>query len=292
MLAERFLFSLQVEASKASYFDLVAQPSESIRSKKSGEFVRVAKPPRSLKVSDDWEVKLGDVLSWSEGRPTETFLYVRHRSDRRLTSRCFSVTEEKTLLKNPDTSGSGYLTIPLSITGHFPDALNYFSVVLDQVGRNYVSSIELGPGDAFFASNFSKTALPAAIVNRKGVNYSFDPNDEVLHVSFVSDRDRSKEFPLKTTKTEEILRWIESENETQAKFTVSYDFQGKDLCSKAPRGIIKGLPGGWQCEQEGSLMFGTDQIQGAWKCQGPEKSKANARKAIDKFYHGFNVEIK
>ena len=202
------------------------------------------------------------------------------------------MTEEKTLLKNPDTSGSGYLTIPLSITRHFPDALSHFAVVLDKVGRDYVSSIELSPTDSFFASNFSKTALPTAIVNRAGINYSFDPNEEVLHVSFASDRQRSKEFPLQTTTTDEILQWIDSEHETQAKLVVSYDFQGKDLCSKVPRGIIKGLPAGWQCEQEGSSMFGSDHIQGAWKCQGPEKSKANARKAIEKFSQGFNVGIK
>ena len=77
MVRTKFLFSMpQVEESKANYFDLVAQPNESIRSKKNGEFLRVAKPPRNLKIGDDWEVKLGDVLSWSEGRPTETFLYV------------------------------------------------------------------------------------------------------------------------------------------------------------------------------------------------------------------------
>lgn len=202
------------------------------------------------------------------------------------------MTEEKTLLKNPDTSGSGYLTIPLSITEHFPDTLNYFSVVLDKVGRNYVTSIELSPTDSFFTSNFSKKPLPTTIINRKDLKFSFDPNEEILYVSFASDPQRSKDFPLKTTATDEILRWIDAENETKGKLIVSYNFQGKDLCSKVPRGIIKGLPSGWSCEQEGSLMFGTDHIQGAWKCQGPEKSETNARKAIDKFYRGFQVEIK
>lgn len=196
------------------------------------------------------------------------------------------------MLKNPDTSGSGYLTVPLSVTSHFPDALKYFSSVLDQVGRDYVSSIELSPTDAFFAANFSKNPLPKSITNRKDVQYSFDPNDELLHVTLTSDGQRSEAFSLQTAKTEDILQWIESAKEAKAQYTVSYNFQGTGLCSKVPRGPIKGLPSGWQCEQEGSLMFGTDHIQGAWKCQGPEKSKDNARKAIEKFYQGFDVEIK
>ena len=203
----------------------------------------------------------------------------------------FSVTNDQTLLKNPDTSGSGYLTIPLSISEHFPDALNYFSNVLDKIGRNYVTSIELSPTDSFFTSNFSKKSFPTSILNRKDIHYSFDPNEEVLHVSFASNPERSKEFPLKTTKTDEILQWIDEENEIQTKFIVSFHFQGKDLCKKAPRGIVKGLPSGWTCEQEGSMTIGSDQIQGSWKCHGPEKSKVNARKAIDKFYRGFQVEI-
>jgi hypothetical protein len=203
-----------------------------------------------------------------------------------------SVTPEQTLLKNPDTSGSGYLTIPLSITSQFTDAVNDYSAVLDAIGRNYVSSIELAPTDAFFASHFSKEPLPASIIKRNDLSYSFDPNDEILYVTLSSNSSQSQHFPLDTTKMDDIVEWISSGNETKAKFTVKFNFEGKETCSKAPRGIVAGLPTGWQCEQQGSLMFSDNKIQGEWKCEGPVKTKENARKAIEKHYKGLNVEIK
>jgi len=52
----------------------VAQPNGAIKSKSTDKFIHLSKPPRTLKVPADWDVKPGDVLSWSEGRPTETFL--------------------------------------------------------------------------------------------------------------------------------------------------------------------------------------------------------------------------
>ncbi|CAF0866203.1 unnamed protein product [Rotaria sp. Silwood1] len=260
---------------KAVYFDLVAQPNGSIKSKSTGKFIQLSKPPRNLKVSDDWDVKSGDVLSWSEGRPTETFF----------------VTSEGTLLKNPDTSGSGYLTIPLSITSQFADAVDYFSSVLDSIGRNYVSSIELAPTDSFFKKQFSK-ALPPSIKNRTDLSYSLDPNDEVLYVTLSSKPNQSQNFQLATTKIEDIIQWISTSNETKVKFNVKFDFEGKETCSKVPHGIITGLPVGWKCEQQGSLLYGENIIQGEWRCEGPEKTKEKARKAIEKHYKGLDIEIK
>jgi hypothetical protein len=202
-----------------------------------------------------------------------------------------SVTPEGTLLKNPDTSGSGYLTIPLSITSQFSNALDHFSAVLDGVGSSYVTTIELSPTDSFFAAHFSKP-LPASIKNRNDITYSYDPMEEVLYVTLASNPNQSQQFPLNTTKTEDIIQWISTANEPKAKFTVQVNFEGKDTCSKVPHGIIAGLPAGWQCEQQGSLMYGEDKIQGAWKCEGSEKTKEKARKAIEKHYKGLSVEIK
>ncbi len=163
---------------------------------------------------------------------------------------------------------------------------------MDGVGRNYVTSIELAPTDSFFAANFSKKPLPASIKNRNDISYSFDPNEEVLYVTLASNPpNQSQHFPL-NTKTDDIIQYISAGNENKAKFTIKFNFEGKETCSKVPRGIITGLPAGWQCEQQGSLMFGENKIQGEWKCEGPEKTKEKARKAIEKHYKGLNVEIK
>ena len=202
------------------------------------------------------------------------------------------MTTEGTLLKNPDTSGSGYLTIPLSITSQYPNAVDYFSAVLDGVGRSYVSSIELTPTDSFFASHFSKKPLPTSIEKRTDISFSFDPNDEILYLTFASNPKESKDFALNNTTTEDIIQWISSENESKNQLIVKFNFQGKETCSKVPRGLVSGLPTGWKCQQQGSLMIGDDQIQGEWKCEGPEKTKEKARKAIETHYKGLSVEIK
>jgi hypothetical protein len=280
----------------ASYFDLAAQPNESIRSKTTGNFLRLPKPPRNLQVPDNWQVKMGDVLSWSEGRPSETYLSVEYRTrtcrtDARRSSRRSSVTAERTLLKNPDTSGSGYLTVPLVITCHLSDAVAFFSRVLDDIGRSYVASIELAPVDAFFPTHFCQQVLPTSITRRTDVSYSFDPNDDVLHVTLTSDVRRSRPFPLETTQFDELIQWISMDKESHGSWTVTFKFEGHRVCSTVPRGAIKRLPTGWRCEQQGVVTISDDRVQGQWRCHGPEKSKETARKAIERHYKDLHVEI-
>ena len=202
-----------------------------------------------------------------------------------------SVTSEHTLLKNPDTSAAGYLTIPLAITSLFPDALHHFSSVLDAIGRDYVTSIELQPTDTFFAAHFSKQPLPASVCQRNDVSYSFDPNEDLLWVSHSSKSNLQQYFSLNGTKTEEIIDWISEIDQPRATFTVKYHFVGQDVCGKLPHGPIKGLPTGWQCEQQQTATHGPELQKGQWKCQGPERSRQQARQAIEQFYQGLSVEI-
>lgn len=195
-------------------------------------------------------------------------------------------------MKNPDKSGSGYLTIPLSITSQFSDALDHFSTVLDSIGRDYVTCVELVPTDSFFVKNFSQQELPTSIKNRTDLSYSFDPTENNLYVTVESSPEQSQHFSLETSKADDIIQWISSTNEPKSELSVKYNFQGKETCKKVPRGIILGLPTGWQCEQHGTSMFSENKIQGEWKCKGPQQTKEKARKAIEKHYKGLNIEIK
>jgi hypothetical protein len=86
----------------ARYFDLVNKPETLKRINgipvADSEFKDF--PANGISVPEDWDVSFGDVLNWSKGRPTEAYF----------------VLEDRTLLKNPDRSGSGYLTIPFHVT--------------------------------------------------------------------------------------------------------------------------------------------------------------------------------
>ena len=162
---------------------------------------------------------------------------------------------------------------------------------MDQIGRDYVSSIELEPNDAFFSSHFSKQPLPASIRNRNDLSYSFDPNEELLYVTHASNPDVRQYFPLHTATTEEIVEWIATINEPKGTLIVNWSAEGEEKSKEIPRGTIQGLPIGWQCEQQGTLSSGPHGHKGQWKCQGPDKSKVEARQAIERFYKAFSIDI-
>jgi hypothetical protein len=86
----------------ARYFDLVNKPETLKRTNGTPIADSELKdfPIDGRSVPDDWDVSFGDVLNWSKGRPTEAYF----------------VLEDRTLFKNPDRSGSGYLTIPFIVT--------------------------------------------------------------------------------------------------------------------------------------------------------------------------------
>ena len=87
----------------ARYIDLINEPESLKRINgipiADSEFKDFSANGRTT-VPTDWDVSFGDVLNWSKGRPTEAYF----------------VMEDRTLLKNPDRSGSGYLTIPFIVT--------------------------------------------------------------------------------------------------------------------------------------------------------------------------------
>lgn len=86
----------------AKYFDLVNRP-ETLKLK-SGLPIMDSEleefSANRISVPTDWDVDFGDVLNWSAERPTDAYF----------------VLEDLSLLKNPDHSGSGYLTIPFHVT--------------------------------------------------------------------------------------------------------------------------------------------------------------------------------
>ncbi len=86
----------------ARYFDLVNEPQSLKRTDGIPVIGFELKdfPAHKTNIPTDWDVSFGDVLNWSKGRPTEAYF----------------VMENRTLLKNPDRTGSGYLTIPFIVT--------------------------------------------------------------------------------------------------------------------------------------------------------------------------------
>jgi hypothetical protein len=131
----------------------------------------------------------------------------------------FSVTNSRLLRKNRDTSDSGYLTIPLSITRLFPSALEHYGQVLE-AESDLISAIELSPKDGIFAEKFG-SPLPETICNRNDISFVYNPMEEAFYVT-VNGVD-SDGFSITETKIEDIVEYINSANDKKAAFIVEYD---------------------------------------------------------------------
>lgn len=63
------------------------------------------------------------------------------------------------------------------------------------------------------------------------------------------------------------------------------------MCEKWPTYSPKDLPIGWRRNQHGGYCCEIDSIQGAWKFEGPEKTKERAHEVAERFYDEFGVKI-
>ncbi|CAF3003206.1 unnamed protein product [Rotaria sp. Silwood2] len=259
-----------------AYFNLAINPKDAIKLKSSGGKNSIDltnfHPSNGKHVEDDWDVQPGDVITWGDYRAESTYFVDEHRR----------------LLKNQDTSGSGYLTIPLSITRLFSSALKHYASLLEQEPY-LVAEIELGPTDGIFVEKFG-SPLPEAIRNRNDISYTFNPAEITLYVTV--GRNKAYAFSLDGTKTKDIVDYIEVANEKKAAFIVKYNIQEEEAYKKWPGSLSSSLlPAGWSCQQHGTLSGGYHYTQGAWKLQGPEKTKEGAYEIAKKYYDGFGVNI-
>jgi hypothetical protein len=137
----------------------------------------------------------------------------------------FSVTAQRLLRKNRDTSGSGYLTIPLSITRLFPSALKHYGPLLES-DYDLVSAIEIGPTDGIFVEKFG-SPLPETICIRKDISFLINPMENSFFVT-INGVD-SDGFSIDETKTEDIVGYINSANDKKAAFIIDYDIQVRSI---------------------------------------------------------------
>ncbi|CAF4810755.1 unnamed protein product [Rotaria sp. Silwood1] len=260
----------------ARYFDLVNNPE----SLKGIDGLPIADsdfkdfPAKGTKIPDNWDVSFGDVLNWSKGRPTEAYF----------------VMEDRTLLKNPDRTGSGYLTIPFIITKNTRNALLKYEYVINGIGKDYVSTVEMHPDDVFIVKNWGQ--VPSEMHSRN-VEFIYDPLEEFLYVN-IPYTSKSKEFKLGSTTMKDIETWFSGALETQASFRVKYDFSGPqfqkyhDLYRLHEEDFS--LPKTWSAEP-GTTHVGHDFCRGEWIFHGDHKHLHEAKKNIQDFYKDLVIGI-
>ncbi|CAF1187308.1 unnamed protein product [Rotaria sp. Silwood1] len=260
----------------ARYFDLVNNPEllKGIDGLPIADSDFKDFPAKGTKIPDNWDVSFGDVLNWSKGRPTEAYF----------------VMEDRTLLKNPDRTGSGYLTIPFIITKNTRNALLKYEYVINGIGKDYVSTVEMHPDDVFIVKNWGQ--VPSEMHSRN-VEFIYDPLEEFLYVN-IPYTSKSKEFKLGSTTMKDIETWFSGALETQASFRVKYDFSGPqfqkyhDLYRLHEEDFS--LPKTWSAEP-GTTHVGHDFCRGEWIFHGDHKHLHEAKKNIQDFYKDLVIGI-
>ncbi len=84
------------------------------------------------------------------------------------------------------------------------NALLRYEYVIQGIGKDYISSIEMHPQDVFIEKNWGQ--VPSDMISRN-LEFIFDPLEEFLYVQIPHTK-KSKEFQLGSTTMNDIHTWF------------------------------------------------------------------------------------
>jgi hypothetical protein len=84
------------------------------------------------------------------------------------------------------------------------NALLKYEYVINGIGKDYVSTVEMHPDDIFIQKNWGP--VPAELHSRN-VEFIYDPLEEFLYVN-IPYTSKSKEFKLGSTTMKDIETWF------------------------------------------------------------------------------------
>lgn len=121
-------------------------------------------------------LKYGDIINFSEDRQKYAYIYINDD-----------------FLKNSDDSGSGYLSIPLSVSRNFTDAIKHYQKVIKQLGVEF-GDIELHVADETIKKKFT---TPSHLLEKARFYYLPYDNSLVVEVGNIS-----RPFNITTSQTD------------------------------------------------------------------------------------------
>ncbi len=90
------------------------------------------------------------------------------------------------------------------MVGSTRNALLKYEYVINGIGKDYVSTVEMHPDDIFIQKNWGQ--VPAEMHSRN-VEFIYDPLEEFLYVN-IPHTSKSKEFKLGSTTMKDIETWF------------------------------------------------------------------------------------
>tara|TARA_B100001093_G_C26838345_1_gene1019405 strand:- start:2245 stop:3003 length:759 start_codon:yes stop_codon:yes gene_type:complete len=218
-----------------------------------------------------YKYNFGDLVAFSDYRDTDTYI----------------IGKEGELVRNPDYSDSGYLTIPYEITKYLDNAVEKYS----NVEAMY---IDLRYDDKFILENINTKSCKILEKWKWELTWNYNNN---LYVKFPNGK--GHEFNPKSSSAYTIKKWYEASHEEQTKVKVYYEISdasyykflekyGKDnyeWLHAEPK-----IPSTWSI-QKSSSGGGSANHYCNYIYHGPSKDKEKIITSINKFYKGFNYKI-
>ena len=204
----------------------------------------------------------GDLVSFSTYRDTRTMF----------------IGKNGKLVRNPDYTGAGYLTIPYEITQYLKNATNKYK----DIDYTY---IDLRHDDDLLEHKISKNLNPE-------YKYFYDPCEEIIFVNYPNNA--QGEFDLNSTSLEDIEAFYEGSKKEQSHIKVFYELRNFDMEKfKVKYGSsykLPSIPKTWKAHL-GSSAGGSNYTNGNVHFNGPTESMAEVIEKINIFYEGFNFKI-
>ena len=92
----------------------------------------------------------------------------------------------------------------LSSLGNSRNALLTYEYVINGIGKNYVSTVEMHPDDIFIQKNWGQVPNE---MHTRNVEFIYDPLEKFLYVN-IPHTSKSKEFKLGSTTMKDIETWF------------------------------------------------------------------------------------
>lgn len=209
-------------------------------------------------INKDLEYNYGDLVAFSKYRDTQTYI----------------IGKEGTLIKNPDYSYAGYLTIPYEITNCLDNALEKYSEIETQY-------IDLRFDDKFIKENINTKSCK--ILEKWNWKISYNNETQELYIDFSNDI--KNVFNINKTSSNKILRWYNGSKLDQTTIELRYKIK-KDLYNnEEPK-----LPPTWCLEYNGTCSNNKEIIK-KFILKGPTIDKDKVINSINKTFKNINFEI-
>lgn len=215
-----------------------------------------------MKVKKIKSYNYGDLVATSTYRDTGTYF----------------VGKNGKLIPNPDSCGSGYLTIPIEITQKLDNATEKYKDI-------EYNDIELKFNDKLLKDKIGD------IDSQWGFKYSYIPMEEELYVEFPNRKGKS--FDINNTKPTDIYNSYLGSMKQQSKLTLKYSFKDNkydEFKNKYSGCRIPIIPITWNVEH-GSCGGGHKYSHGTYYFSGPSENLVEVMNSINEFYHGFDYTL-